>query len=258
MCYQTRVWRYTADMKRLLILLTILLNLNSHSLEVNIGVENSWPPYADENGEGISSRIVVEAFRQVGVKVKLHIFPYTRIMEMTKRGELHGCYNVARDKITNSEFIFGDEPILRTTASYYHPVGSEYKEKLVPGDKIALMRGYQYGDTFEMNKESYSETRVNTQEQILKLIERKRVNVGILADGSAEFHIKRLNLDKLIKKGGVHFNLEVFLAFSKENPKSKTFAKLLDEGINKLKEKGIYKDLLVGKKKGQETLARNP
>ena len=245
-------------MKRLLILLTIFLNLATHSLEVNIGVENSWPPYADENGEGISSTIVVEAFRQVGVKVKLHIYPYTRIMEMTKRGELDGCYNVARDKVTNTEFIFGEEPILKTTASYYHPVGSEYKEKLVPGDKVALMRGYQYGDEFERNRDRYDETRVNTQEQILKLIERKRVNVGILADGSADFHIKRLNLEKVVKKGAVHFDLEVFLAFSKENHKSKKLAELLDEGINKLKEKGIYKDLLVGKKKGQKTLARNP
>ncbi|PIK14745.1 transporter substrate-binding domain-containing protein [Halobacteriovorax sp. JY17] len=245
-------------MKGILILLTIFINLSISALEVNIGVENSWPPYADENGEGISSNIVIEAFKEVGVKVKLHIFPYTRIMEMTKRGELDGCYNVTRDKSTNTNFIFGKEPILRTTASYYQPVNTPYKKELIAGDKIALMRGYQYGDEFEKNKDSYIETRVNTQEQILKLLERNRVNVAILADGSANFHIKRLNLENVIKKGAVHFNLEVFLAFSKESKNSKKLAALLDKGISKLKKKGVYEDLLLGKKKGQKSLAQNP
>ncbi|ATH06762.1 hypothetical protein BIY24_02040 [Halobacteriovorax marinus] len=243
-------------MRRILILFTFFFNFLTFGMEVNIGVENSWPPYANEDGEGISSDIVIEAFKEVGVKVKLHVFPYSRIMEMTKRGELDGCYNVTKDKSTHEEFIFGQQPILETTASYYHLSNRPYKKGLKSGDKVALMRGYQYGDDFESKKESYVETRVNTQEQILKLILRDRVNVGILADGSANFHIKRLNLEDKIKKGAVHFKLKVFLAFSKEKETSKRLAKLLDQGIEKLKSKGKYQELVKGKKKGQETLAQ--
>ncbi len=242
-------------MKRILIIFTFFFNFLTFSTEVHIGVENSWPPYANENGVGISSDIVVRAFEEVGVKVKLHVYPYSRIMEMTKRGELDGCYNVVRDKSTNSNFIFGSEPILETTASYYHLKNSPYKEKLVKGDRVALMRGYQYGDEFDQNKSSYKETRVNTQEQILKLILRDRVDVGILADGSADFHLKRLKLKDSITRGAVHFNLKVFLAFSKTKERSKKLASLLDKGIKSLKEKGIYKTLLSKKKKGQKSLA---
>lgn len=244
-------------MKRILIMLTIFFNFLTFSTEVNIGVENSWPPYANEDGEGISSDIVVKAFAEVGVKVKLHVFPYSRIMEMTKRGELDGCYNVMRDRTTNSEFIFGSEPIIETTASYYHLKNSPYKEKLSKGDKVALMRGYQYGDEFDENKSSYDETRVNTQEQILKLILRNRVDVGILADGSAKFHLKRLKLENAITKGAIHFKLKVFLAFSKSKERSEKLATLLDLGIKSLKEKGIYQSLLSKKKKGQESLAHS-
>lgn len=244
-------------MKRILILFTFFFTFFTSALEVNIGVENSWPPYANEEGEGISTDIVVEAFREVGVKVNLHIYPYSRIMEMAKRGELDGCYNVARDQSTNAQFIFGDEPILETSVSYYYLKGKPFKKELLPKDKIALMRGYQYGDKFEENKKNYTQFRVNTQEQILKLIQRGRVDVGILAEGSADFQLKRLGLEDKVVKGGEHMTLEVYLAFTKKKSTSSNFSKLLDKGIRKLKEKGLYKSIMSGKRKGPNSLARN-
>ena len=48
-----------------------------------LAVEDSWPPYSDENGNGISKNIVQKALDNAGYSVEFITVPYARALLMT-------------------------------------------------------------------------------------------------------------------------------------------------------------------------------
>jgi len=46
---------------------------------VRLAAENSWAPYSDERGEGLSNRLVKAAYAAVGLDAKISVMPYARV-----------------------------------------------------------------------------------------------------------------------------------------------------------------------------------
>ena len=91
----------------------------SAQYRIKLAAENSWPPFSNETGEGISKDIIQRAFYHVGVEVEFIVVPYARALRMAQLGKVDGAFNVTKQKSTTDKFAFGKVPILQVKASFF-------------------------------------------------------------------------------------------------------------------------------------------
>ncbi|WP_460853874.1 substrate-binding periplasmic protein [Pseudomaricurvus hydrocarbonicus] len=247
-----------------------------------IGVEDSWPPFADEQGQGISTDIVKAAFASVGQPIKLMVMPYARVLRETEAGVIAAGYNVTRQASTQQRFIFGKTPILRASASFYYSnatslvdrspeqefIDSTTEQALTPGDstssdippknyasakeipdgeRVALILGYEYGDTYEAQHTRFREYRVARQKQIIRMLLAGRVDMAVLFDRVATHTMEELGLpENVLRRGAQNHVSEIYVAFSREHPESEKYAAMLDLGLENIKNSGVY-DAIMSK-----------
>lgn len=216
---------------------------------LSLGAEDSWPPYSDKNGQGISTNIINAAFAKVNIKPQIHVRNYARVLQDVKAGLLDAGYNVTRQQNTEHEFIFGVEPILQAKAYWYFPAGSKANftslERLPDGFRVGCIIDYEYGDTYEQERHRFKETRVPRQTQLVRMLQQGRIDAALMFEEEATQTLKEMGLDsQSIQKGMFNHTSDIYLAFSRKNPHSAERAKKFDAGIRKLKESGEYYQLL--------------
>jgi len=205
---------------------------------IKLGVENSWPPYSDSLGNGISKVIIQKAFDAMNVEVKFYVFPYARVLKMTEDGELDGAFNVTKQASTIDKFNFHQIPLFYAHASFYYPPNSTLNyqnvNEIPDNTIIALIIDYEYEDQYEANRERFNEVRVSKQKQIVQLLLKQRVDMAIMFDDVAKYTLEQMELPvTTIKKGFANHTSEIFVAFSKVRATDKMI-KQLDQGLRKI------------------------
>lgn len=221
-----------------LVCFLIFTNISSSSYannKVTLAVENSWPPYSNNQGNGLSKEIIIKAYRAVNIEVEFIVVPYARALHMVKIGSVDGAFNVTKQANTESIFNFGVEYLLQAKASFYYSDGSALDFSSaddIPDDtEIALILGYEYGDVFQKNSQRFKEVRVGTQQQIINLLRKKRIDMAIIFDEVAKDTMENMGLKhSSIKRGQLNHQSDIYVAFSK-NIDTKEMMWLLDEGL---------------------------
>lgn len=224
---------------------------NSKTNSVVLAVEDSWPPYADANGQGIATNIVQQAFSAVGIKLFLKVSPYARVLDIVEKGLVVGGYNVTRQTSTEEKFLFGQQALLTAPASFYFPANNRqvFKYKSIAdipnGTRVGIIINYEYGNSFEQHKHRFKQVRVSNQTQIINMLKLNRIDSAIMFDEVANYTIKSMGLDeKSIKKGPLNHTSEIYVAFSRAHENARFFADKLDQGLLYIKESGQYAKLL--------------
>lgn len=218
------------------------ISVTSYSAsKVTLAVENSWPPYSDSQGNGLSKNIIKKAYQAVNIDVDFIVVPYARALHMVKIGSVDGAFNVTKQANTERVFSFGEEPLLQAKASFYYHKNSMLdfsSAKNIPDNTIiALILGYEYGDTFQKNKHRFQEIRVATQEQVINLIQKKRVDMAIMFDEVAKDTMTNIGLaHSAIKQGQINHQSDIYVAFNKKHETTNVI-KLLDKGLRLIKNK---------------------
>jgi len=230
-------------------LITLSACLNASHPALILGAEDSWPPYSDKLGQGISTNIVKAAFAKSGLETQVVVRPYARVLQDVKAGALDAGYNVTRQQNTEQDFIFGKEPILQASAYWYFrtdtPPPATTITKLPDGYKVGGIIGYEYGDTYETERHRFKEVRVPRQAQLIKMLQQGRVDAALMFEEEANQTLKEMGLsNNAIQKGMFNHTSDIYLAFSRKKPHSQELAQKFDQGIKKLKETGEYKQLL--------------
>jgi polar amino acid transport system substrate-binding protein len=207
--------------------------------DVVLAVENSWPPFSDAEGNGISKDVIQKAFAAVGMSVDFVVVPYARALTMVRDGSVDGAFNVTKQKSTTDLFVFGDEPILSTSASFYFPIDSKLDFKSIKDipdhTSVAVIIAYEYGDEYEINKKRFDEVRVSDQKQIIELLRKQRVDFAIMFDQVLNYKLSEMQLPpNVIKKGNKVFTSQIYVAFNQQAA-NKGIVKKLDEGLRQLK-----------------------
>ena len=241
---------------QVIVLLSIAVSVvcqadNEKTRSVILAVENSWSPYADSNGQGISTNIVEQAFASVGITLMVKVFPYARVLDEVQKGIWVGGYNVTRQASTEQQFLFATQALLKAPASFYFPAehlqAQAYKSiaDIPDGATIGLVINYEYGDTFEEHKHRFKRIRVSTQEQIINMLRVGRLDVAILFDAVASHTLKSMQLEpSSILKGPINHTSDIYVAFSRSHKDAQFFADQLDKGLMQLKNSGMYEKLL--------------
>jgi polar amino acid transport system substrate-binding protein len=212
---------------------------------ITLAVENSWPPYSDNNGNGISKDIIQAAYDSVNVNVKFITVPYARAIKMAELGQVDGAFNVTKQKSTMGILNFGEIPILQATASFYYNNDSEMNfnsvNEIPNKTSVGIIIGYEYSDQFEKNRSRFNEIKVNNQTQLIKLLRTKRIDVAIMFDEVAKSKLDKMGLNiNDIKKGKINHKSDIYVAFSKLKDTNNAI-KLLDKGLTNIKKKVILK-----------------
>lgn len=224
------------------------LSSNGHIL---LGAENSWPPYSDENGQGISTSLIEAAFAKVGITPSFKVLPYSRVLHDLKSGKIDGGYNVARQSTTIDKYVFGKEPLLLAKTYWYfipnkHPQIKSIED--APDQfKIGTILDYEYGDIYEVQRNRFKEFQLSKQSQIIRMLQQGRLDAGLMSEREAEFALKEMKLPiNTLEKRFINHVDEIYLVFSLKHERSTWLAEQFDKGLIALKESGEYERLAEG------------
>ncbi|WP_351124204.1 transporter substrate-binding domain-containing protein [Shewanella sp. T24-MNA-CIBAN-0130] len=250
-----KVWRIFAQVTLLALVSACVIVTPkmavAESLRITLAAEDSWPPFADEVGRGISHNIINHAFEQVDVEVSTIVVPYSRGLIMTERGTVDGVFNVTREQSTIDRFVFGNEPLFTVTASFFfakeYPTIVNNKWQIPAQSTIGIVNGYEYGDEFMtlVEKLKLHVITVNSQRQLINLLLVGRIDAAIMYDLVADVYINQMGVSHDIKAKFNNHTSEIFVAFSKHNPQAKHLSQLLDKGLLTLQKQGKYHQLLL-------------
>jgi len=216
--------------------------------KVLLAAEDSWPPFADRTGQGLSHQLIAAAFSIEHIQVESLVVPYSRALMMARKGQVQGVFNVTRERSTEAGFLFGEEPLFIANASFYYnknrPLSAQNKWQLPRGSVVGVIKGYEYGDEFSELSKQLQLVQVASQEQLLNLLLLNRIDAAIMFDKVAEGVIKRMGVKEEILPAFPNHQSRIFLAFSLQDADSPALAKALDKGLRQMKQSGQYQQII--------------
>lgn len=234
-------------MRRILLLL-LLLSTRCFAEHILIAAEDSWPPYSDNAGRGISYNLVSAAYALAGHDIVIDVVPYARALHYTEIGKVQACWNVTRQPSTEALFYFGEQPLLRAQASYYYPKGAARNfsgpASIPDGVRIGVIIDYEYGEAYSSHQHRFEQVSVPNQDQLIKMLLAHRIDAAIMFDEVAKYTLREMGLaEDVIERGAVNHVSDIYVAFSKQYPQHRQLAADLDRGLQALKDSGRYKEL---------------
>jgi polar amino acid transport system substrate-binding protein len=214
---------------------------------LTLAVEDAWEPYANPDGTGMSVEIVTAAFRSVGVDVVLEVLPYARVLHEVKSGKYVGGFNVAREASREDDFLWGREMLFLAHAHYYHhksrPLRVQDVRSLQGGEKIGVIRGYEYGNLFH-DHQGIVRVWANRHDQIIDMLRLGRVQAVIMFEKTAGLYRRKMHLADEVQAAFPSEPSRIFVAFSRRHPEATRYLELLDEGLRRIKADGTYQTIL--------------
>lgn len=219
-------------------------------INLRLGAEDSWPPYSDDKGNGISVNLIKAALKDSGVTPSFYVLPYSRVLHDLASGKIDGGFNVTRQSTTEAKYLFGEVPLLKVRAYWFFVAGHHQQImslKDVPDNlRVGVIRDYEYGDDYEQQRHRFTEIKVTQQSQIIRMLKQGRIDAGIMFELEAEYAMNKLQIKSgVFDKRFLNHEGDVYVAFSHKSPRARWMAQQLDKGLLKLKETGEYDRLLA-------------
>ncbi|MEN0037989.1 MAG: transporter substrate-binding domain-containing protein [Cellvibrio sp.] len=223
---------------------------DDNSIRILLGAENSWPPYSDTDGQGISTLLIKAAYAKTGLAPSFQVLPYARVLHDLTSGKIDGGYNVTLQASTQDQYIFGKVPLLSVEAYWFFLPGTHTRinsiEDIPSNFRVGVIRDYEYGDIYENHRHRFNEVKVSQQSQIIRMLKQGRIDAAVMFDREAEYALKNMQLDiGLFDKRFLNHRGDVYVAFSHKSPRARWLAEQLDKGLTELKQTGEY-DQLAG------------
>ncbi len=131
-----------------------LIMLTGPSWAETLRITNGeWPPFTSQNlpHGGPLSRIVSEAFKEVGITVEYGYFPWKRAYDYARRGAWDGSVGWARNSAHQKDFVMS-EPVIHVDKVLFYrkaaPIGWLRVEDLARW-RLGATGGYSYGDEWD-------------------------------------------------------------------------------------------------------------
>jgi polar amino acid transport system substrate-binding protein len=219
------------------------------SIRIHLGAEDSWPPYSNTQGRGISTDLIKAAFAKTGLTPTFQVLPYARVLHDLQSGKIDGGYNVTLQSTTKDKYIFGQVPLITVESYWFFIPGTHPKIKSIkdmPDNfRVGVIRDYEYGDIYENHRHRFNEIQVTQQSQIIRMLKQGRIDAAVMFDREAEFALKKMKLDAAIfDKRFLNHSGDVYVAFSHKSPRARWLAEQLDKGLLMIKEAGEYDRIL--------------
>ncbi|WP_313517219.1 transporter substrate-binding domain-containing protein [Pseudomonas sp.] len=236
---------------RLLLLLGCsLLGAEALADRYVIGAEDDWYPYTalrDGKISGMSVDIVRAAFEAAGEEVELVAYPYSRCMQLARKGTIAGCFNTAPDRRIAAEFqlsqpLFSAEVLLwarREQAAPMNDLG------LLAGKKVAMVLGYEYGPAIDQHP-SLKRVPVRRDLNGFLMLQRGRVDYCVAYRGTSEELFREMpSLRGQFVPVASVLRPQLSLSFSRQYAGADRLRQRFDAGLKTIRENGRYQSILT-------------
>jgi polar amino acid transport system substrate-binding protein len=242
----------------LVCLICLISSLSVAAAETITLVADEWPPFNSEPNrqpEGYMVDIAREIFKAHGIDVVYQLVPWKRALE----GTCNGDYNAVIGPTKNEApcLVFPGEELARNRLSFWDKKGNPWRFKnrdAVKQITLGVIEGYDYRQWLN----SYAQNNRNDQQKIqfvsgtnpLEMNLRKLMagNIGAVVDNEASirYTAKEVGLLEHIEQVGNDTETAyLFIAFSPVQPRSTTYARILSDGIVKLRKNGGLRKILA-------------
>lgn len=212
-----------------------------------IGAEDDWFPYTAQRGwepVGYSVDLVRAAFAAADQSVDLRSYPYSRCMQLAKRGELVACFNTTPNEQIKKDYLLPKEPLFSDEILLWARQGSvPFPSKTLPpltGKRIAVTIGYEYGPDFDARTDI---ARVAVRKDLygFQMLARRRVDyVVAFAGTAASLFVEHPELTGQFKAVAPVYQAHLFISFSRQHPEAAKALRSFEQGFKRIKENGEY------------------
>jgi polar amino acid transport system substrate-binding protein len=213
-----------------------------------------WCPYnCDPNSDspGFMIEIARQVFESAGHSVDYELLNWARAVDETRVGKHNAIIGAYKSEVP--DFIFPENALGQAVDMFYTIEGSSWyfeNTASIKGSVIGIIKGYSYGDELDeyigKNKKQFAILHGDDAfERNLEMLYLGRVNALIENQFVMNNYLKNNKSRKPIIEAGMVNRENVYIAFSPKNPNSKTYARILSDGINTLRASGELKIILA-------------
>jgi polar amino acid transport system substrate-binding protein len=221
--------------------------------KIIIAVDEENPPfmYRDSTSDaaaGLYPVLINAVFEKAGIPVTVKPFPWKRVLSMGENGEagIGGIYkNAKRLEIFDySDQLFVERLVIYTRKG--EPVNYTGINSL-KGKKVAIIRGWSYGDDFDKGKTSglFSVDEAQSDEiGFQKMLTYKNVDCVVAVEESGEKILSRLGIkDKVQKEKTPLAESPTFVVFAKKANRQ-TDIRSFNKALKDMKADGSYQTVI--------------
>lgn len=139
----------------LLMCILQLLTANVSAVEethetLTIMVEDAAEPWSNNDGTGYANDVVVAAFKEMAVEVRLKVVPYSRCKYMVLSGQVAACFNMSWQPEFQGKIQLAARPIFKVSNDVFEsiqtplPKPPDGKCTMPSGTVVGITRDYEY------------------------------------------------------------------------------------------------------------------
>ncbi len=228
-----------------------------HADEIVMG-SGDWCPYvcdpARHGGRhGYLPDIAKRIFERAGHTFSMQYLPFARAIQYVRGGKLAGIPGVYHGDVP--DFIFPPEPQGVGINTFYVRKDSPWRyggyDSLRRLTKLGVIRDYYYGEEIKRFMDACP-TQVDIlhgdepQKRNLRQLQHGRIMAWVEDNQVAQYSIRSMHLgERIIPVGTLDDKLFVYIAFSPALAKANTYAQLLVEGVEQLRQSGELAKILT-------------
>lgn len=227
-----------------------LLYSNASAEEVINISTGEYPPWTGKEllHGGFVNHVITEAFKMEGYTVKYKYYPWKRAYILAEAGKVQATSYWSFTDKRKADF-YASDPIMVEKTFFFHLKSNPIKDWRVLGDlrgyRIGVTDGYSYSKEFwEAEKnEGLTFHRVTSDIQNFKKLLSKRIDIFPSGLVAAKKILRELDKgqSQLITYHPKALTVEHgHLLFPKKNSNSEQLVAILNQGLIKLKVKGLY------------------
>ncbi len=210
-----------------------------------------FPPYQYvENNQptGIDVEIAREVFKNLGIKLKLEVVPWKRALKYAEDGNVSGLIAALKTEEREKFLYYTSEPV--HIQKNVVIAGKESKIKIsspedLKGKEVGVLAGFSYGPAID-SLQGLKKTVCNDQQEMIKILDKGRINVVLGSDGPFWFNCKKLGFKDHFEIVHVIAELPAYTAFSMKGSgeKGEMLAEKFSKEIRRLRESGWEKEVI--------------
>jgi len=234
-----------------LVIIVLFLPVCVKAEEIVITMLEDFPPYQYvENNQqtGIDIDIIREVCKNLDMKLKFEAVPWKRALKYAEDGNVSGLVSALKTEEREKFLYYTSEPV--HIQKNVVIAGKESKIKIsslddLKGKEVGVLAGFSYGPVID-SLQGLKKTVCNDQQEMIKILDRGRIDLALGSDGPFWFNCKKLGFKDHFEIVYVIAELPAYTAFSMKGSgeKGKVLAEKFSEEIRRLRESGWEKEVI--------------
>lgn len=226
---------------------------------VTIGAEDDWPPYSyrvpgQAEPEGLTPRLVRQAFASQGVSVRFRMLPFARCMLEAEKGVVVACFNATRTTSNEALYHWHPTPMFeeelaifarsRTEGSAAPAPARQLGQDDLRGHSVGLTVGYTY-PTSLMTDPDIRRKQATSDGNLLHMVAAGRVDYILVNALPAWYRLQaEPTLQGQVRRVGRVRMDGFWLAFTRARPEGERLSRSFERGLQAMRRSGEHQRML--------------